>query len=433
MLCAFHWLPLFANPRDFQNLKNDILTAVKIGNIERLSIASPEETNTRDLKNLNFTPLLYALKQRNRELASILMTRGARAGIESDDGETPLFLAIKAGILTESMLTKMLKTGASIEHSHKITGMTAVLYASQAGDLSALKLLSENGASLDRRNPVSLKNIIDYTKNENQEIIEFLMTSHRFFTKTVQRFGFHFIYDKYGFPTIAAINNDKVSYYVKKDLSPIQIAEFSRKSDESLEYVKNFDFTKSKLSRTWQRWFANPFHAYYYDFFDVKDFIPGKSLAYWLSDKAVINFESTHPEAEELRTKLKSFLIRMLRNGQGFVGDMRTESLIFHNARKEWVLTDGKRSVSCYATEEHVWVWTEYCSANSKIQKKTILEAFQHYAIGDPTQRDPKDKHNFGVWLNDPVVNGETLHLRNSAKTKLTELISSINLIEISN
>lgn len=431
-LTAFFWTPLFANKRSpYPNL--DILTAAKTGNFARLSTATSEEINRRDFKNSNFTPLLYVLKQGNGELASILMTHGAETAVETDDGETPLFLAIKAGILTKDLLRKILRNGASIEHTHKRTGMTAVLYASQAGDLAALKLLSEHGASLDRRNPVNLKTLLDYLDKENHDFVEFLMTTHCYFTKTIERFGFHFIYDKQGFPAVASISPTKVSFFVRKDLGPAQIAEFTRKELDRLEYVKNPNFTKSKLSRTWHRWFANPFHVYYYDFFDVKDHIEGKSLAYYLSHEAVVGFESIHPRAEEVRGKLKSFLIRMLRNSQGFVGNMRTDSLIFDNSRKEWVLVDGDRSISCYATEEHMWVWTEYCPENFKSKKETLLTAFKQYTVGDHTQRDPEDAQNFGIWLKDPTLNGQVIHLRGKAKEKLTELIESISPKDLTN
>ena len=90
------------------------------------------------------TPLLYAIGTRNRELSQLLLARGANPNVESKANKiTALLLAVenRDGYLAGALL----EHGAAVNGSNS-DGYSALMAASEAGDLAMVELLLSYGA-----------------------------------------------------------------------------------------------------------------------------------------------------------------------------------------------------------------------------------------------------------------------------------------------
>jgi hypothetical protein len=395
------------------------------GDITHLRNLENEDLELKNPDEFGYTPLFYALKNGQIAAAEVLLEKHVQAGIEAENGDTPLLIAVQTGALTSELLTKLIKNGAMIEHVHEQTGMTAAMHAAQLDQLTALELLVDFGANLDRINIRNGKGLWDYA--QEPRVIKFLQKNHAYFSKTLKRFGYKFIYDPLGFPHEIGQGSEGVVYLVEKN-KEIKAAKFfydveSFKRKKNILYMKRWDTLEEVLTHEWEEWFGNPLSIESFDLFFVKTYIPGKSLAHWMSGVDVPDDLGAESNREVL-DKLKELLIRMLKDGRGFVGDLNASNLIFHDTLREWVVIDGDKNVACYALKEHMWVWTEYCSVNSKLTSEQILQAFKTYAVGSFPHA--KDKDNAGIWLQNRVLQGKYLVYKQRAKDALTAMVQSL-------
>ncbi|MBP6217234.1 MAG: ankyrin repeat domain-containing protein [Oligoflexales bacterium] len=419
--------PCFSHPRHFSDR---LWQAVWKGDLESVHLL-PEEffTHQDQYKDEEgCTPLFVSLRNKHIDFAKFLLQKGARTDLESKRGDTALILAIHSGLLDGELLSRILNAGASLEHVHQETGMTAAMYAVSGSQLSALKILSDFGVSLDRKNLKNQKTVFDYVRAGDRRTLAYLMKSRRVLSKMIGRHDYHFLYDALGFPKKISFGPESVSYFVKDVTGQIKIAKFFYDLElynkkNILEPAKAFHFESYAFIKKWKTWFDNNLDVKLYESFHIKDYVEGKTLAHWMSGVDVpYLFSAPSEDAEQMRLALKNLLKKMIRDGDGFVQNMQSTHLIFNEVEKKWVLIDGGPTVACYVEREHMWVWSEYCPSTI-VQKKTALwGALKNYAVGSSVNIDKRDAINFGNWLKDRIHNGKMLPIQAESKKALLEL-----------
>jgi hypothetical protein len=184
---------------------------------------------------------------------------------------------------------------------------------------------------------------------------------------------------------------------------------------------------EERTTKLWRTTFGNKAKVLNYDVFSIKDVVDGKTLAQWMTGyDQVHDFGAEHELSVLARTKLRELLVRMIKSGAGFVGDMNPSNLIFSEVLREWVVIDGNKSVACYSRADHEWIWLEYCQASMAVTNETILDAFRNYSIGPNPTGNVDDDEAFGVWLKSGDRDGKLEGPSAAAKAKMIALVGSI-------
>lgn len=422
---VFSYVAIFAN---LASANPPLLRAIERGDLPFVASAN------HSAAIVGSNALLHALNQSQYQIAMLLLEKGARTDVEEDNGDTPLIVAIKNHLLTKHMLEKLLANGATLEHVHQKTGMTALMYGAQVGFINGMKLLSDFGASLDRINMRDNKGALDYATDP--QTVEFLMKSHRYIGKSLARFDLELLFDENGYPKRLAMGADGVLYWVKQGTEK-KIAKFCYVRELFLqsgviEYRKCRE-KEDQMAKLWQTWFDNKLEVLAYDVFFLKPHIRGKTLAQWMvANDPDADFGANTPRSALAREKLKTLIIRMLSKGQGFVGDLNPSNLIFSESDQDWVVIDGHKAIACYSPVDHEWIWLEYCQAAMSASKENLLKAFQSYAVGPSPTTDPGDAESFGVWLMSRLRNGVMEGPTPMVQEKMIQLIRSIQMSDLS-
>ena len=415
---------LWANS-SFSNDSYHFLEAVVSGNFEHVA-------NISDISQPLENPLLLALAKGNHDMALLLLEKGASANFEEESGDTPLIVATRNHLLSNRLVEAMLKRGAVIDHIHRKTGMTAIMYAASVGYVRGLKILSDFGGSFDRINLKSNKNLLDHAADKKTR--DFLMKSHRYFGKSLQREGYRFIRDELGMPHVLGQGADGIAY-LAVGKNETKVAKFCYNRGLLKKGIVEYERCKDNeewSAKEWSEWFDNKMNVEEFSFFSIKDLVKGQSLFNWMTSiDPNHDFGSDTAQATQARQRLRELLIKMLKKERGFVGDFNTSNIIFSENHNEWVVIDGHKTVACYSPSDHEWIWLEYCQASVPVTKKSLLEAFKLYAIGPSPTGNPRDDEAFGVWLKPRMKNGKLSGPSQSSKEKMIQLINGIELNDL--
>lgn len=139
--------------------------------IAELLITRGAEIDPRNDKGV--TPLFLATYNDNRDVVEMLISKGADINFKAGDGATPLSLAIDKGdwILTELFINK----GADI-NVKKEDGSTALhqLCLTPKAPLDTVKLMISKGAAADAKNNAGLTPLDMAKKAKSKDIEEYL-------------------------------------------------------------------------------------------------------------------------------------------------------------------------------------------------------------------------------------------------------------------
>ena len=123
------------------------------------------------------TPLYMSAYIGSQVITNILCQNGAQVNEVTLKGETPLFAAIEYAALSNnlSVVRTLLSFGADV-NIVSVSGQTPLLKAIGLSCLAAVKILVENGASLDLIHHEELKCAL---KRNNNSIVDYLLNSYR--------------------------------------------------------------------------------------------------------------------------------------------------------------------------------------------------------------------------------------------------------------
>lgn len=119
------------------------------GNLLRVETFLGQGINTESADARGITPLHLATKHGHRNVAALLLKRGAAVNPESQDGVTPLSVAVQGG--RQEMVALLLANGARVNEQAQIGGTTLLHVAAYRGDLEIVSLLLQHGADKQAR------------------------------------------------------------------------------------------------------------------------------------------------------------------------------------------------------------------------------------------------------------------------------------------
>src|SRR5262245_22330998 len=96
------------------------------------------------------TPLHWAIRANETEIADLLLRSGANAKAQDRLGITPLYLASANG--NGAIIRKLLEAGANPNQTER-TGETILMVATRTGDVDAVRALLERGANPNATEP----------------------------------------------------------------------------------------------------------------------------------------------------------------------------------------------------------------------------------------------------------------------------------------
>jgi len=101
--------------------------------------------NINDTGSIGWTPLEFAIVNRNPDSAKVLIERGADlSGASEPRGQTPLH---RAAFFNETEIVQsLIDAGADINARERIRGETPIHFAARNGSMEAVKLLLDAGA-----------------------------------------------------------------------------------------------------------------------------------------------------------------------------------------------------------------------------------------------------------------------------------------------
>ncbi len=164
---------------DFQDITNQIVTQLAIGNITtienlteedqnyyndmlRIAITRNYETAVQKLLALGAdpnhedenqkTPLLLALEKNNPSLVQMLLASGANSNRADQNDYTPLLSALNTSTPSFPIIEMLLANGADSNYN-TLEGDTPLLLATAADNIAIIKLLLESGATPNTNNP----------------------------------------------------------------------------------------------------------------------------------------------------------------------------------------------------------------------------------------------------------------------------------------
>jgi formamidopyrimidine-DNA glycosylase len=121
------------------------IKAIKKGDIEvvKLFLDAGIDPN---VNYYNAYPIYYAVKANRADIVSLLLERGAHAGIGF---EAPVLWALKNK--NDNMAKLLIENGAKINYTDYLTGKTLIYYAVKNKHYEVAKLMIENGVKIDRQ------------------------------------------------------------------------------------------------------------------------------------------------------------------------------------------------------------------------------------------------------------------------------------------
>ena len=113
----------------------------------RAAVARKADVNVAQIDGT--TALHWAVERDDLDMADVLIRAGARVGVRTREGVTPLQLASING--SAAMLTRLVKAGADPNALLTPAGDTALMMAARTGKADALRVLVEAGANVNAR------------------------------------------------------------------------------------------------------------------------------------------------------------------------------------------------------------------------------------------------------------------------------------------
>jgi ankyrin repeat protein len=103
-----------------------------------------------DRNKEHITPLMVAVRWRNKEAVHTLVKAGARAGVRDEYGETELTTLLNDSRDQTPIVGPLLESGVDVNAAN-IYGLTALMRASRAQPAPVLELLIEHGANVNAK------------------------------------------------------------------------------------------------------------------------------------------------------------------------------------------------------------------------------------------------------------------------------------------
>lgn len=137
--------------------------------------SSVHEASRADHADSHFYPLHDAIRQRNISLVDDVLTRGADIELASGDGDKPLYLACKMGLI--EVLQALLLAGADVEsvNERSPTHPTALYWAVGKHNTQMTELLLQHGANVNERNSFGTTPLLGAIRNRDIETIQLLL------------------------------------------------------------------------------------------------------------------------------------------------------------------------------------------------------------------------------------------------------------------
>ena len=163
-LCSPLLSAFIGGPTPFEDLIPTIELLIESG--AKLNISSNQ---------CDTTPLIGACRMDNFYLVKLLLLRNANPNFVSLNGSSPLLENCAFGKLK---ITKLLiENGANIDYSNVTEGTTALMKASEAGDMCNVELLLELGAKTNQKD-VKNHTALWYATNKNYNIVVELLKKY---------------------------------------------------------------------------------------------------------------------------------------------------------------------------------------------------------------------------------------------------------------
>ncbi|MCX8200397.1 MAG: ankyrin repeat domain-containing protein [Candidatus Micrarchaeota archaeon] len=153
---------------DVQHANAMLLYAARNNMLGEAKMALDAFANPNVTDCFGFTPLLWALANRNEELALLLISRGASIHVRNPLGEVPLMVAAYFGMVGAAR--RIIHAGAVL-NARNAYRMTALMCAAQGGSEDAAALLISAGAdpALTDSRMLSALDYAHYLRHKNVE------------------------------------------------------------------------------------------------------------------------------------------------------------------------------------------------------------------------------------------------------------------------
>lgn len=154
---------------DFTPLMQAILSRDKINSLALAKKESKEELNKKD--KYDYTSLTYLINldqlstdedSWQKELAQLMLEKGANPNVENDIGGTPLIIAISRK--KPALVELLLRNGANPNYIN-IYGFTAIIYAAIHCQPDIVLMLLKKDADLLIKSTVGGKTVLDFARD----------------------------------------------------------------------------------------------------------------------------------------------------------------------------------------------------------------------------------------------------------------------------
>ena len=155
-------------------LSQEIHSAVQKGDIEKIKTLleqNPGLINAKDTRQ-GLTPLHWAAYIGKKDVATLLIEKGADVNVTGQFNDTPLHYSILGS--HKSVAEFLISKGAYV-NSRFADGKTSLHFAVSMGKTDMVKMLIENGADIDIRDSSGLTPLYGSVTGSNGEIVNLLM------------------------------------------------------------------------------------------------------------------------------------------------------------------------------------------------------------------------------------------------------------------